>query len=106
MGKYSERLTVIRKAKKMSVYRLSQLSEVSENHIRSIEKDKSQPSIFLLERLLEALGMSLAEFFNNNECVLYPTEAERELIAKVRELDSEQAKAVLNLVKHMNRKKQ
>lgn len=46
----SERLYYWRNQKNMSVYKLSKLSGVSENHIRNIENGKKQPTIKILQR--------------------------------------------------------
>ena len=93
------RLQALRKSKGMSVYKLSKLSDVSENYIRTIKKGKNQPSVAVLERLLKQLGISLAEFFNEADDILYPTDFERELIHSVRILDPEKANTVLSVAK-------
>lgn len=51
----------IREGKGKSVYALSKETGVSENHIHSIEKGTTQPSVAILERLLNALGVTLPE---------------------------------------------
>lgn len=89
----------LREGKGKSVYALSKESGVSENHIHSIEKGTTQPSVAILERLLTALGVTLSEFFNDGEDVLYPSPLERELIYAVRKLDSEKAQYLLQLAK-------
>lgn len=48
----SERLKSLRKAKDMSVYKLSQLSGVSETHIRDLERGDRNPSFDTLSRLV------------------------------------------------------
>ena len=87
----------LREGKGKSVYALSKETGVSENH--SIEKGSTQPSVAILERLLNALGVTLPEFFNEDREVLYPSAYERELIASVRKLDGEQAHVLLQLAK-------
>ena len=89
----------LREGKGKSVYALSKETGVSENHIHSIEKGTTQPSVAILERLLNALGVTLLEFFNDDRDVLYPSAYERELIASVRKLDGEQAHTLLQLAK-------
>ena len=89
----------LREGKGKSVYALSKETGVSENHIHSIEKGSTQPSVAILERLLNALGVTLPEFFNEDREVLYPSAYERELIASVRKLDGEQAHVLLQLAK-------
>ena len=90
-------LTEIRIDKELSVYKLSKISEVSENYIHEIEKGIKQPSVFILEKVLTALGVTLAEFFNESEDVIYPTEFEKKLVQSVRILPEEKAAAVLNI---------
>jgi transcriptional regulator with XRE-family HTH domain len=96
-----ERFKKLRTSKDISVYRLSKLSDVSENYIHSIEKGLKQPTVFMMEKLLSFLGSTLSEFFNDSQDVIYPTEFERNLVESVRVLDKEKADAVLHIVKLM-----
>ncbi len=92
----------IRKQKSMSVYKLSKISGISENHIHNIEKDISQPSLYVLEKLLEPLGITITEFLNRDSGVYYPSDFERELLESIRTLTDEQAQLILQLIKNMN----
>ncbi|BDF70636.1 hypothetical protein CE91St41_21360 [Oscillospiraceae bacterium] len=95
----SARFRALRESKGMSVYRLSKLSDVSENYIHTIEKGGNQPSVAILEKLLIPLGINLSEFFNESDNLLYPTDFELELIKHVRVLDKEKADAVFLMAK-------
>lgn len=67
-----ERLYYWRNLKQTSVYKLSKISGVSENHIRNIENGKKQPTIKTLQALTDGLNITLSEFFNNKkECTIY-----------------------------------
>lgn len=92
----------LRTAKELSVYKLSKLSDISENYIHKIEKGQNQPSVYVLETLLGCLGTTLAEFFSDKDNVLYPTAFERDLVESVRTLSEEKAAAVLQIAKLMN----
>lgn len=92
----------IRKQKHMSIYKLSKISGISENHIHNIEKDISQPSLYVLEKLLAPMGITVTEFLNRDVGVYYPNDFERELLESVRTLTKEQAHIILELVKNMN----
>ena len=61
-----ENLAQLRRDKQISVYKLSQLSDVSINYIRRVEKGESIPSIEILTALLSPLGMHLSEFSTRN----------------------------------------
>ena len=95
----AERLKTVRKSKKISVYRLSQLSDVSETQIRNIERGDSNPSFETLSKLSEPLGLSLADLFNETEEVSYLSNEEKELVECFRMLPKEKTDALLNFVK-------
>ena len=95
----SKRFQKLRNAKGFSVYYLARESDVSENYIHKIERGENQPSVYILEKLLACLGVTLPEFFNENEDIMYPSELERELIESVRILPQEKASAILYIVK-------
>ena len=97
----SKRIIELRTKKGISVYRLSKIVDVSENHIRAIEKGQSNPSINTLETLLIALGSNLSEFFNEDREVIYPSEAEKRLVQDFRGLNAEKQGAVVKLVELM-----
>lgn len=78
---------------------LAQRSHVSENHIRSIEKGKSQPTVYVLLQLLEALNIRPEEFFKEDKEVVYPTDYEKELIETCRRLPTDRADVLLLLAK-------
>ncbi len=97
-----ERLKKLRTDQGVSVYRLARLSEVSENYIRTIERGNNQPSVQILSKLLTPLGITLAEFFRDEESVICPTAYERELIQAVRKLDQQKSELLLNLAKALS----
>ena len=79
-----KKLHKLREDKKMSMYRLTQLTGVSGHHIKGIEEGTRQPTIETLNRLAVALGSSLAEMFNDDTECTYLTENERHLIENFR----------------------
>ena len=91
----------LRTEKGFSVYRLAKVSDISENYIHKIEKGESQPSVYILEKLLSCLGTTPAEFLNENSAVMYHSDFERELVETVRVLPKEKAVAVLHIAKLM-----
>lgn len=93
----------LRTNRNISVYKLSKDTDISQNYIRKIEKGESQPSVLVLEKLLTRLGTTLAEFFSENENVLYPTAYECELVETSRLLEEEKALAVLHFAKLMSK---
>ena len=92
-----KRLRDIREEKKMSIYRITQITGVSGQHIKGIEEGTRQPTIETLQRLTAALGTSLAEVFNDDMQCSYLTERERRLVENFRRLSAEKAEALLNM---------
>ena len=97
------KLNFIRETKKISVYKLSKLTDISENHIHNIEKWITQASVLILEKLLSDLGTNLSEFFNENDNVVSLNKFETELIQNIRLLDDEKSNAILKIIKLMNK---
>lgn len=98
-----KKFRAIRNAKALSVYKLSKLSDVSENYIHKIEKGTTQPSVAVLEKLLVCFGTTIAEFFNEGQTAIYPTEFERNLIESVRTLPDEKATAILHMAQLLSK---
>lgn len=99
----SAKFKELRLSKELSVYKLSKLSDVSENYIHRVEKGKTQPSVAMLDKLLVCLGVTLSEFFNDGQAVIYPTVFERNLLESVRVLTAEKASAVLEITKLLSK---
>ena len=93
------RFRKLRSARGFSVYRLARESDVSENYIHKIERGENKPSVYILEKLLTCLGVTLPEFLNESTEIMYPSDFERELIESVRTLPAEKASAILHIAK-------
>ena len=89
------RLKEIRESKKISIYKLSQDSQVSESHIRNLERGKKSATIETLEMLVNSLNITMAEFFNENSDVTYLTQDEKILLNYCRTLSGNTEKAVI-----------
>lgn len=96
-----KRICEIRTAKGLTRYRLTQITGISGHHIKGIEEGTRQPTIDTLQKLLVPLGISIAELFSEESGATYLTDKERILIENFRALDSEQADAVLTLIRVM-----
>lgn len=104
--KIGSRLRQYRRAKEISIYKLSKETDVSQNHISAIENDIRQPTIEMLERLITPMGITLAEFFNDNENASFLTSDERSLIENYRFMSKENSDLIQKLSKALtNRNK-
>ena len=92
----------MRKAKNFSIYRLHVITGMSQGHISELEKNVNTPTIDTLQRLLDPMGISLAEFFNEDGEVSYLNEREKELVANYRTLPDDKAELYFQLGKALN----
>lgn len=97
--KIGSRLRQYRKAKGFSIYRLSNETDISQNHISAIENDKRQPTVETLERLIAPMGITLAELFNDSENVSFLSPDERELVVNYRSMPNGSSELLLSLSK-------
>lgn len=95
----AERLKNVRETKNISVYKLSQISGISETHIRDLECGKRNPSFDTLSRLAKPLGLSLADMVKENDEVSYLNNEEKELVECFRMLSENKADALLQFLK-------
>ena len=63
-AKVGTRIRQIRKAKKISQETLANICELDRTYITSVECGKRNISIINLEKITDALGVSLQEFFS------------------------------------------
>lgn len=98
-----ERLKYFRKAKDLSVYKLSQKTNVSQGHISDLENGINQPTIETLNRLLTPLGITLSEFFNEDGDISVLSEKEKELVSIYRTMPDDRAEVYVQLGKFLNK---
>lgn len=98
-----EKLRTIRKSKGYSIYKLSQLTEISQNHISGVEQGKRQPTIETIERLIKPLGITISELFNDNNEAFYLSDDEAEIVKNFRALSAENADLLLQLSKALGK---
>mgnify|MGYP002861832128 CR=1 FL=1 len=99
MGK---KLRELRTSKHLSVYRISQDTGLSPNHIRALERGERNPSLETLSRLCVPLGISLLELLCEDEEVSYLSEKERTLVEYFRTLPESKADLMLMIAKTLN----
>lgn len=99
---YGKKLKSIRENKKISVYRLSQITGISQGHISDLENGRNQPTIETLRKILVPLGITLSEFFNEDENVSYLNERETDLLTQFRNMPDDKAYLFLQLGKALN----
>lgn len=95
-----KKIQTMRENKGLTRYRLTQMTGISGHHIKGIENGTRQPAIDTLQRLIEAMGFTMAEFFNEgSENNTYLTERERILLENFRLMNPEKADSLLAISK-------
>lgn len=97
-----EKLKYFRESKKMSIYRLAQEADISQGHLSDLENGRNQPTIDTLKRLLAPMGVTLAEFFNEDNEISILTEKEKEIVALFRTMPDDRAEVYIQLGKFLN----
>lgn len=95
-----QRLKDIMNEKEISEYKLAKLSKVPQSTINSMFRKYNNPSIYTLESLCNGLGISMSEFFyqeNNDTNVIKDSEL-KTLLQEWEKLNFKQKKALLNLI--------
>lgn len=95
----AKRMKAVRQSKQISVYKLAQMSGISETHIRDLERGDRNPSFDTLSRLAEPMGITLSELFNDSEEIAYLNAAEKEMLDCFRLLPQETANRLLDFMK-------
>ncbi len=98
-----KKLQIIRESKHLTRYRLTQMTGISGHHIKGIENGTRQPAIDTLQRLIEAMGLTMAEFFNDNTSNSYLSDKERVLLENFRSMNSEKSDALLTISSLLNK---
>ena len=96
------RLRSLRKSKSLSIYKISQETGISPNHIKALEQGERNPSLDTLARICVPLGVSLPELLNDDAGVSYLTEKERTLVEYFRTLPESKAELLLTIAKTLN----
>lgn len=98
-----ERLYYWRNLKQTSVYKLSKISGVLENHIRNLENGKKQPTIKTLQAITDGLNITLSEFFNTeNNDITYLSDGEKRILDFYRRLPKDKADILINFYEQMS----
>ena len=77
---------------------------LSAGYISDLEKGINIPTIETLQRLLTPMGITLADFINEDEDVSYLNDREKELVAALRAMPDDSADLYLQLGKKLNQK--
>lgn len=93
-----KKLNELRLERNMSVYRLAELSGLNQSTLANTFSRNTAPSIKNLEAICNTLGVTLSQFFAENESPMNLTPSETTLITNYRKLPSDIKQSVATLV--------
>ncbi len=96
-----ERIAFLRTNMKISARELSLRLGQSEGYINAIENGNSGVSIQMLKYICDELGVSMSEFYDENN--QYP-DLIKEIIKQAKKLDRKSLESVLSVMKNMGKK--
>ena len=101
---YNARMNVLEKIKKMqsergwSTYKLSYESGLTQSTLSNMFTRGTCPTVDTLEKICEAFGISLSEFFEEDSRKSYLSKEELEFLRKYRALTDKEKDAVSSMV--------
>ena len=93
-----DKLNRLRLERNMSVYRLAELSGINQSTLANTFSRGTVPSLKHLELLCETLGVSLSQFFADDETPMSLSPSERKLIQNFRKLPPPLKSAVSSII--------
>lgn len=81
----AQRIKALREARGITTNKLANLAGISQSHLREIELGQRNPTVETLSYFCDALGISLSEFFQEEDREINPF-----LMSAIRRLSDEQ----------------
>lgn len=88
-----ERINALRKERGWSIYRLADEAMLTQSTLSNMFTRKTMPSLYTLNQICEAFGITMSEFFNDGVEV----SEETRLLSIFRELDEKDRRTILSL---------
>ena len=93
-----QKLNSLRLERNMSVYRLAELSGINQSTLANTFSRGTVPSVKTLELLLDTLGVTMSQFFADDEELTLLSKSEKELIKNFRRLPTNIKNSVQEIV--------
>ncbi|WP_409967789.1 helix-turn-helix transcriptional regulator [Bengtsoniella intestinalis] len=82
-------------------YRLAKNANLSQSTIKNIFQRNNVPTVATIEKLCDAFGITLSQFFATNDDLVSLKDADVELLKHWSKLSDEQKESFLNVLKNM-----
>ena len=88
----------------MTKYRLAQKTGISQTALSNMIAQKHAPTVSTLQKICDAFGISLAQFFVKNEARANLTDLQKEILDTWDELDEKEQEIMISFVRSLKRK--
>ena len=93
-----KKLNDLRLERNMSVYRLAELSGINQSTLANTFSRGTIPSVHNLEKICNTLGVSLAQFFTEDEIIVRLTPEEADFFENYKKLSPSVKKSINEIV--------
>lgn len=93
-----KKLNKLRLERDLSVYRLAELSDINQSTLANTFSRGTVPSVKNLEKLCATLGVSMSQFFAEDESPMQLSPREIELIRNFRKLPEELKRSIAGII--------
>lgn len=97
------RMIELCKKHKTSKYRLSQLTGISQTSLGNIIKGQSIPTIINLEKICDAFGITIAQFFAGDQIKPDLTPEQKEILDILDEVSGEERRILLQVIRSFHK---
>lgn len=98
---YLDRIRFLLKERHWSVYRLAQAAEINPSTLANLFARNNVPTIPTLERICDALGITLSEFFSEDSTLPPEERMNKQMEKKWAALSPDQKQLLLELMDHL-----
>lgn len=93
-----EKIQTMKEARDWSAYDLAEKAGISQTTLSSLFSRKSDPKIDTLKCLCDAFGITLSQFFLEDESIELLSASERQLLDSYRKLSQKQKEGLIALI--------
>lgn len=93
------RIVELRKERQWSEYHLAKEAGISQSTLSNLINRGNNPSVYTLEKIAHAFGLTLSQFFNTEEERMYVTGAQKELLEYWNCMDTIQREKTISYMK-------
>lgn len=97
-----KKLNELRLERDLSVYRLSELSEINQSTLANTFSRGTMPSITNLEKICKAMGITLSQFFSESDEEVFITKQEGKLLTSYRKLPPNVKEKISDMVRSVS----